>query len=268
MPIASVEGICNMALGYAGVRARINSIEENTQAAQACKVYYDQYRSDLLNDYRWPFATRRRDLQPFTGSAWSSAQNYNLGDTAAFGATIYRSLQGANLNNQPNLAPAFWAQVTRDGWGFACSLPDDFVDEHYVYNKPVISSTQTISTILQNPSMAFPIRAPREDQRVPFAVEDANDGTGNQILLTDAITPTLVYTANITNPQSFSGPFVKALAYRLAPALIKALRADVKAAEVAKKEAQMEVAESIATEERGIREDPEPHSEFEAARES
>lgn len=266
MPADSVEVICNMALGYAGVRARINSIDEASAAAQTCKVYYTQYRDDLLNEYRWPFATRRADLVPYTGVVWSAAQSFNLGDLILYGATVYRSLAAANLNNQPNLSPAQWFQVTRDGWAFAYPLPPDFLDEQWVYEKPTITNTSVINSF--QPPKFSPIRNPRSEERVPFAIEDANDGSGNQILITDADRPVLVYTAQITNTKSFSGPFVKALAYKLATALVKALRADPKAAELAKKEEKGEVAESVATEQRGIREDVEPPSDFEAARES
>jgi len=266
MPADSVEVICNMALGYAGIRTRINSIEDASASAQACKVYYAQYRDDLLNDYRWPFATHRADLVPYTGVAWTAAQTFNLGDLTLFGVTVYRSLQAANLNNQPNVSPAFWFQVTRDGWAFACPLPPDFLDEQWVYNKPTLTNTAVINSF--QPPKFSPIRNPRPEERVPFAIEDANDGSGNQILLTDADKPTLVYTAQITNPRSFSGPFTKALAWRLAKALVPALRADIKAAEWINKAAEMEVRESVATEQRGIREDVEPASEFEAARES
>ena len=59
MPAASPEEICNMALGYAGVRTKITSISDPSAPAQACSTFYNQYRQDLLNDWRWPFATRR-----------------------------------------------------------------------------------------------------------------------------------------------------------------------------------------------------------------
>jgi hypothetical protein len=269
VPAASAEVICNMALGYAGVRSRINSILEPSAVAQACNTYYDQYRRSLLNDYRWPFAKRRMDLVALTGAAWVSTQTYAAGDLISYGATVYRSLAAANTGHTPGpSSTAWWAQVTRDGWGFAYPLPSDFVDEHFIYQKPSISATSVINSFFPGVPTTFgPIRTPRNEERVPFDIEDADDGSGTALLLTDADRAVLVYTADITNPQSFSDPYTKALAYRLAVALVMVLRADPKAAELMEKKAEAEVRESVATEMRGIIQDPEPASDFEAARE-
>lgn len=263
MPISSVEAICNMALGYAGVRTRVSNLAtEQSVAAQTCNTYYEQYRDDLMNDYKWAFTTRRVDLAPYSGSTWDSGTAYSTGQYVQYGANVYQATAAVAAGITPG-ASALWRQVTRDGWAYCSAVPADMIDEQYVYEKPSNSASSG-----NWPNSAHPIRAPRSDQRVPFAIEDANDGSGGQVILTDTSTPVLVYTARITNPQSFSNPFVKALAWNLSVPLCLALRADPAAAEVLKKVADRETAESVATELRGIREDAEPSSEFEAARES
>lgn len=53
--------ICNMALGYLG-QARIADMDEDSEAARVCKLYYDSARLTLLSSYRWRFAERHAKL--------------------------------------------------------------------------------------------------------------------------------------------------------------------------------------------------------------
>ena len=49
--------ICNMALGYIA-KTRITSLEDRTEEARMCKLYYDHLRKMLLRNYTWGFARR------------------------------------------------------------------------------------------------------------------------------------------------------------------------------------------------------------------
>lgn len=257
--VLSEAGLCNMALGYAGVNARINSLDDPSAAARACKTYYEPYRDDLLSNFSWPFAIRRADLTPYNGVPYDAAHVYAQGDLISYGSIVYRSLRDANLGNLPGSSPVWWFQITRGGFSFVCPTPDDFISLIAVYPKPNVGATGIALTSLRNP---------RSEQRAPFEVEDANDGSGLSVLLTDLDHPVLRYTARITNVASFSTSFITALAWTLASPLCFALRADPKAAQVLKQIADKEMGEAITAEQRGLREDPEPLSEFEAARES
>ena len=53
--------ICNMALSSIGL-GTINSIDENTETARKCKLYYDNTRKTLLVEANWGFAKRQEKL--------------------------------------------------------------------------------------------------------------------------------------------------------------------------------------------------------------
>ena len=54
----SAVSISNMALGHLGSKP-IASIDENTQGARYCKIFYDVTRDETLRDFPWNFAETR-----------------------------------------------------------------------------------------------------------------------------------------------------------------------------------------------------------------
>lgn len=58
----SEAGICNLALMKLGVTETIDDLEEDTPAARACALLYEQCRDSLLVLLPWPFAQRRATL--------------------------------------------------------------------------------------------------------------------------------------------------------------------------------------------------------------
>ena len=59
--------ICNMALAYIA-KGRIVSMEEQTEQARQCKLFYDTTKKDLLRNYTWGFAKRIVKLAELTQS--------------------------------------------------------------------------------------------------------------------------------------------------------------------------------------------------------
>jgi hypothetical protein len=59
---ASPEEICNIALLRAGCTETIDSLAESTEEAEAANVHYGPARDALLEEFSWPFATRRATL--------------------------------------------------------------------------------------------------------------------------------------------------------------------------------------------------------------
>ena len=57
----NVTDICNMALAYLG-KGRISSIDEQTETARQCKLFYAYTKQRLLRDYAWGFAKRSEKL--------------------------------------------------------------------------------------------------------------------------------------------------------------------------------------------------------------
>lgn len=57
--------ICNMALAYIA-KSRIASMDEQTEAARQCKLFYDTTRKQILREYSWGFAKRVDKLAELT----------------------------------------------------------------------------------------------------------------------------------------------------------------------------------------------------------
>lgn len=53
----NVVDVCNMALSYLG-KGRIASLEESTEQARQCKLFYEYTKQRLLREYTWGFAKR------------------------------------------------------------------------------------------------------------------------------------------------------------------------------------------------------------------
>lgn len=263
----SVEDICNMALGYSGVNSRILSITELSAQAEACNTFYATKRDQMLAKIRPNFAIVRKPLVALSGVVYASGTTYAKGDMAQFGNNLYRSLLVGNIGNQPNLAAsaAWWQQVTRDGYAFVYPLPDDCITPIAAWEKPDVNGN---SAVVFDPVPVLGVqRAPRNDQRVPYALENSDDGNDTRVVLSDLDTAVLKYVRRVTNPAAYPETFVEALAQEMAPALVAALRSDVEKSRQLKQEARAALGEAWALGNREQQEDPEPISEFEAARE-
>jgi|GEM_PF-5243026 len=58
-----------------------------------------------------PYTPSTGDLVQISGlnvQAWSNATTYAIGDVIKYNSLLYKSLQAANLNNQPDITPTFW----------------------------------------------------------------------------------------------------------------------------------------------------------------
>lgn len=269
MPARSIADICNMALLYAGVNLRIGSIDDkNSAEAQACKTIYDEHRRNMMSAFRWPYAIRRRQLVPFSGQAWDIAVTYAKDVYVQFGDQLYQSLLAGNLGHGPsdNASAAWWKQITRDGYGFVCPLPDDCLDPIEAWEKPTVSQFSVIPIFSFKDPSTTNLRNPRSNQRPAFKLENSNDGNDTLVLLTDLDTPILKYVANVENTSAFPTEFVEALAWDLAGPLARGLRGDEKKGESCDRIAKSKLSEAFVISMRDQQEDEEPVSEFEAAR--
>lgn len=271
MPARSNEDICNMALLYAGVNQKIGNLAaDRTAAAQACNTIFVEHRRNIMSAFRWPFAIRRRQLTPYSGSAYDAIHTYGVGEHSQFGSNVYRSLLAGNLNRQPdqNSSAAWWFQVTRDGYAYVCPLPDDCVDPIAVWEKPTISALSQPTVFFFNKDLSGNnLRNPRSSGRLPYALENANDGTDLEVLLTDLDAPILKFVADVSNPSAFPSEFAEALAWDLSGPLARGLRGDEKKGDSCDRKAKEKIAEAFVISMRDQQEDEEPVSEFEASRE-
>lgn len=57
----SVIKICNIALSHFG-GGEINSLDEASESARACNLFYESSRDEVLRDFPWPFARKIQAL--------------------------------------------------------------------------------------------------------------------------------------------------------------------------------------------------------------
>jgi len=271
MGIASAEDICNMALLYAGINKRLGSLTtDTTSEAQACNTIYDQMRQNLYTEFRWSFTIERAALTVLSGSTYDATHTYALNDYAQFGDNVYQSLQAANLNHEPDLAAsaAWWKQITRDGWAYVCPAPVDMLDPINLWESPStnVNDVPPTDSDDDDDQVALVIRAPTSAEREPFAVENANDGTDSEVILTDLDAPVLRYVKDVSNPAEMHPKFIETFAWHLAMRLAFGLRNDTAKGEFCEKMAMKTLGEAFVVNMRGVQEDPEPASEFELAR--
>ena len=108
----SVVEICSMALGHLKVPP-IASVDERSEPARACNLYYAQARDEVLRAYPWPFATRFADLalvQEAPTVEWGYSYRYPT-DCAHF----RRILSGAGRNETRAMRVPF--RLARDADG-------------------------------------------------------------------------------------------------------------------------------------------------------
>lgn len=70
--------VCNMAMGFIGSQARIADINETSQEAFYCRVYWDYSRKMVLAEAAWHFANKRLALADLGLSTadWSYSYTY------------------------------------------------------------------------------------------------------------------------------------------------------------------------------------------------
>jgi hypothetical protein len=264
--------ICNLALLKIGAPGGlIGSLEDRSAEAAACKLLYPQARNDLLREHRWPFATRHAYLSQLGGDDWDADTTFALGDYVSYAPSadnvlnppeslssfVYLSLEANNTGNQPDTSSTKWRQVSRAAWAYVFAFPDDVIAVHGLYAG---------------------IRAPRDDQQVPYAIEaEPSPGPGT-VLLTDAGLPwalvdesrtgavELVYTAEITDPAQFPSDFTSVLAWRIAAELALTLRKDSSEAEKCTKMAAYLLGQAKAASRREVQPDRDPPPSWIAAR--
>lgn len=71
--------ISNLALSNLGISSLISAMNEASNEARICNLWYEQTRDAVLQDFPWPFATRRVTLAEVTGdpaSDWDYVYAY------------------------------------------------------------------------------------------------------------------------------------------------------------------------------------------------
>jgi len=73
--------ICNMALSRIGIQQTIDDLEEASNEARACKLFYEVMRDAVLGDFPWEFATKYDSLalvEESPNSDWLFSYRYPI----------------------------------------------------------------------------------------------------------------------------------------------------------------------------------------------
>lgn len=158
--------------------------------------------------------------------------------------------------------------VTRTGWGFAYSLPNDFVSPVRLWPQPNAGGGVFVTS--GSPFAGYTLNASARnlgaDQKIPYDLEsDASVGT-NLILVTDLDQANLQYVARITTPALFPDLFVNAVAWQLAIELCMTLAIKPAVAAGIERKAYLSIGQAIAAEFRRAQADAEADSALIRAR--
>lgn len=91
--------ICNDALSHIGVKARIQTLEDDTVEAAECKDWYPRVRDEMLERRRWTFAEKRKVLDEASGVTALTGWAY------AFEAPVDMAAPRGFWNGQVIVAP-------------------------------------------------------------------------------------------------------------------------------------------------------------------
>lgn len=109
----SKASICNMALSHLGVSDAVTDVDtESSKEAQACRLFYEACRDDVLRAFAWPFAVIIEDLtivEEDPNDEWAFSYRYPSGCLAA-----RRLLSGTRTDSQNTVVPY---RVARDASG-------------------------------------------------------------------------------------------------------------------------------------------------------
>ncbi len=190
----SESGICNMALARMGSTQRITSLDDGSNEAAQCAIWYPQDRDSMLSDYPFPWARAYLTLDQVAGP----------------------EIDG-------NVANAEWARTYR--------YPSDCLKIIRLVSTPITSTTgvpQTTGTFNLNPYSNQPWKRIEGDYW-PITYAILSDETG-RLVGTDAwgigAGITAVYTRQVTDTTQFAPDFADALSWRLAADLAMGLGFD------------------------------------------
>lgn len=117
--------ICNMALGYIA-KTRIFSLEDRSEEARMCKLYYDHARKMLLRNYTWGFARRVSRLALLNKAVAGYEYVYAYPSECLAVRKIYNE-QGASVKEYEK--EKYDIFVTDNGVvAIACNVEDAFIE--------------------------------------------------------------------------------------------------------------------------------------------
>lgn len=219
---ASIEAICELALGHLGMADSITNIDtDQTAVARAFRRFYAQARDEVLTAFPWTFAKRYWDFleQPGTGTVevashgghvdatFTTSQDFALGvgDTLTINTVVYTLVERHNTTTW-HVTPS---TVQAAGSTFTIKkqrLSDPTADWSYAYRMP--------ADILQPLRLVDGNRTPIRSNWPVFWVGE--DETGRLLYCNYDTEVTMEYVKSVTDVTKYPVLFTQALAAKLA----------------------------------------------------
>lgn len=187
--------VANLALSAIGTRSSIASLDEDSAEAATVQLWYDQTRDSLLRKLPWNWARRQVIL------------------------AVYKAAAGTPENPNGTLPEP------PQPWRYSYSWPADCLSARYIL--PVMEREGNQITPPLTTGQTSSVRHPRTPP-IKFLVAGDRDNDNNplKVILTNKPIASLVYTAQIKDPNIWDQNFVDAMIGRLAGRISIALSGD------------------------------------------
>lgn len=195
---ATPTDICNQALGALGTRSQITSMNESSEEARYCRLYYESTRSGLLRGAHWNFARKTAYL------------------------TLLKAMPGTPENSDPSTANWDPATMPAPPWLYEYAYPSDCQQVRYISPQVNVGSPDG-TPIFSSPAYIPVPNISLIPQR--FVVASDRNVSGDQInvVLCNQSQGIAIYTCDVENPglwdALFQDAMVEALAFRMCFAL-------------------------------------------------
>ncbi len=184
--------ICNRALGLIGGRTTIASLQENSNEARVCRLYYDTTLGSMLRAAHWNFARKVAYL------------------------SLLKSAPGTPENTQATAAAAWSPAWPPPPWLYSYAFPSDCVLVRYISPQLYTTGMGSSVPVFSIPSMgAAPPFVQLRPQKFQVGVDTDAQGNQTRVVLSNQDQAIGIYTARVTNPDVWDESFQEAMAAAL-----------------------------------------------------
>lgn len=197
----SETAIANQALAGIGTRSTITSMQEASQEARNCLIFFESTRDEILRSAHWNFARKTQQLTLLKAAP----------GTPEFTGTV----------------PATWnSTLPSPPWLYEYAYPDDCLKARFVVPS-IVTGWDGPVPLTSAPAGGLPMMT-WQGSYARFIIGTSTDGAGNQrtVVLTNQSQAILVYTMVVTNPDLWDPQFARAMVAALASRLVLPLSGD------------------------------------------
>lgn len=198
--MADAIALCKQALAIVGTRSTIAALDEGSTEANACALFFDTARDELLAAHWWGFARRSETLALL--KALPGTPERPTWDTTGWNSTM----------------PAI-------PWLYEYAYPTDALGARYI--EPVFTTGYTGTPIFGTQGFDAPTLVNGSAVEFVIGLGQNEDGNNIKTILTNQGAAALVYTARVPETEIWDQDFSSAFVYVLAGYLCFGLSGDV-----------------------------------------